>query len=64
MKHIVLKFMAKSGPLELAWHHLNSDFQELLNLARYLVLFAEGALGDSWRFGILTSYTLIQNAKS
>ena len=43
----------KTGPLLLAWHHLNSDFQSYWNLAKYLVFFAAGALGNGIRFGIL-----------
>jgi hypothetical protein len=35
-----------------------------LNVARYLVLFTAGALGDRFRFDILTSYAKVQNAKS
>ena len=39
-----------------AWHHFNSDFQAFWNLAKYLVFFAAGALGDSIRFGIFVVY--------
>ena len=46
----------KTGPLLLAWHHLNSDFQSYWNLAKYLVFFVAGALGDSIRFGIFVVY--------
>jgi hypothetical protein len=45
---------------------MNSDFlilvlydfivQNILNLAKYLVFFAAGALGDSIRFGIFVVY--------
>jgi hypothetical protein len=50
-KHVNLN-TEKTGPLVLAWHHLNSDFQAFWNLAKYLVFLAAGALGDSIRFGI------------
>jgi hypothetical protein len=43
----------KTGPLLLAWHHLNSNFQSYWNLEKYF--FAAGALGDSICFGILRS---------
>ena len=46
----------KTGPLLLAWHHLNSDFQAFWNIAKYLVFFAAGALGDSICFGIFVVY--------
>jgi hypothetical protein len=46
----------KTGPLLLAWHHLNSDFQAFWNLAKHLVFFAAGALDDSIRFGIFVVY--------
>ena len=46
----------KTGPLLPAWHHLNSDFQSYRNLAKYLVFFAAGALGDSICFGIFVVY--------